>query len=91
MDIGMDDCDDPDDLPLHQLFSGTNALVSISTQASTLHTEMANAEGDVNAEANVITTHRSYKYHQSFRIQFDDEMKSVIDNVMLTDARLEEL
>jgi len=90
-DIGMDYCDDPDDLPLHQLFSGINQLVSISAYASKLHAGIANAEGDVNVEADVTTNHLKYKYRQSFWKWFDDEMKSVIDNLIVTDAHSEGL
>ena len=91
IDIGMDDCDDPDDLLLHQLFSGMNQLVSGSAYASKLNAGIVNAQGDVNAEVDVTTTHCSYKYHQSFRKWFDDEMKGVINNPMVTDEHLEEL
>ena len=71
----MDDCEDPDDLPFHQMFSGMNQLVSISSYASKLHAGIANAKDDVNIEPDVTTTHRSYEYRQSFRKWFDDEMK----------------
>ena len=91
LDIGMDDCEDIDDLPLHQFFSGMNQLVSISSYASKLHAGISTTEGGPNEVQDVTTTHRSYEYRQSFRKWFDDEMKSVIDNSMVTDSRLEEL
>ena len=91
LDIGMDDWEDIDDLPLHQFFSGMNQLVSISSYASKLHAGISATEGGPNEVQDVTTTHRSYEYRQSFRKWFDDEMKSVIDNSMVTDSRLEEL
>ena len=33
LDIGMDDCEDLDDLPFHQMSSGMNQLVSMSSYA----------------------------------------------------------
>ena len=57
MDIGMDDCKDPDDLPFHQMFSGMNQLVSISSYASKLHAGIATAEDGPNEVQDVTTTH----------------------------------
>ena len=56
-----------------------------------MHAGIATAEDVDNEEQDVTTTHRSYEYRQSFRKWFDDEMKSVIDNLMVTNSRLDEL